>query len=212
MKLIGSYTSPFVRKISVILLEKNIGFEFVNVAPGSSLAAVTPLNPLGTVPVLLACESESFYDSPIIAEYLELTHPEPALLPADRLEALRLRQIEALADGVTDAAMAIVRECGRGAGEQNESLLLTARDNIRGGLDALESFAKEGVKLNGPDITLADIAVACTLGYINYRRVMPNWCVGRPMLVSLVARLFARESFARTAPPVAVALYAAEIT
>ncbi|NDL64679.1 glutathione S-transferase [Acerihabitans arboris] len=211
MKLIGSYTSPYVRKISVILLEKNIAFELVNASPWSNDANVTAVNPLGKVPVLVNSRGESIFDSPIIAEYLELTYPEPPLLPADRLDALRVRQIEALADGVTDATMAIVRECVRGAGEQNENVLLNQRDKIRRGLDALERHAREGLRLNGPVLTLADIAVACTLGFINYRRVMPNWCVDRPVLVTLVERLFARTSFARTAPPVAATLYGAEM-
>lgn len=211
MKLLGSYTSPYVRKISVILLEKNIAFELVNAAPRGPDANVAAANPLGKVPVLLNALGESIFDSPIIAEYLELTYPEPPLLPADRLEGLRVRQIEALADGVTDAAMAIVRECGRRGGGPDENALLNQRDKIRRGLDALELHARERRWLNGAALTLADIAVACTLGFINYRRVMPNWCVDRPVLVALAERLFARTSFARTAPPVAAALYGAEM-
>ncbi|WP_410012978.1 glutathione S-transferase [Sodalis sp. C49] len=210
MKLLGSYTSPYVRKISVILLEKDIAFELVSASPNGRDACVTAVNPLGKVPVLLNERGEGIFDSPIIAEYLELAHPEPPLLPADRLEALRVRQIEALADGVTDAAMAIVRECGRGGGP-DENVLLNQRAKICRGLDALEEHAHEGRLLNGPTLTLADIAVACTLGFINYRRVMPNWCVNRPMLVALAERLFARTSFARTAPPVAAALYGTEM-
>lgn len=211
MKLVGSYTSPYVRKISVILLEKNIAFELVSATPDGRDASVTAVNPLGKVPVLLNGRDEGIFDSPIIAEYLELAYPEPPLLPADRLEALRVRQIEALADGVTDAAKAIVRECRRGAGGPDEKELLNQREKIRRGLDALERHAREGRRLNGPTLMIADIAVACMLGFINYRRVMPNWCVHRPALVALAERLFARTSFARTAPPVAAALYGAEM-
>lgn len=210
MKLIGSYTSPYVRKISVILLEKGLDFELITVSPWSEDSRVIALNPLGKVPVLMTPQG-NFFDSLIIAEYLELFCPEPALLPAEPLPALRVRQLAALADGITDAAMAIVRECQRRADEQNETVLLSLRGKIQRGLDALESAAREGQWLNNAALSLADIATACALGFINFRRVMPNWCVERPALVAMAGRLFARTSFARTAPPVATALYTSEM-
>ncbi|RTF88710.1 glutathione S-transferase N-terminal domain-containing protein, partial [Serratia marcescens] len=93
MKLIGSYTSPFVRKISVMLLEKGIAFEFVNDPPYEPGSRVKELNPLAKVPVLIADDGEVFYDSPVVAEYLELLAVEPAFLPAERAAALRVRQV-----------------------------------------------------------------------------------------------------------------------
>lgn len=110
MKLIGSYTSPFVRKISIIMLEKGIIFEFVNASPYSDDSHVPHYNPLGKVPALVADDKQIWFDSSIIAEFLELRGVEPALLPADPLESLNIRQLEKLADGVSDAALVIVRE------------------------------------------------------------------------------------------------------
>ncbi|TCL05325.1 glutathione S-transferase [Sodalis ligni] len=211
MKLIGSYTSPFVRKISVILLEKSLPFQLINASPWEEDPQVIAVNPLGKVPVLITGQGEPIFDSPIIAEYLELLCAEPALLPADRLQALRVRQLEALADGVTDAAMAIVRECRRQADRQNESFILYHREKIRRGLNALELAAGEGKWLNTSALSLADIAVACSLGFINFRRVMPNWCVERPALVAMAGRILARTSFARTAPPAAADVYTSEM-
>ncbi len=210
MKLIGSYTSPYVRKISVILLEKGLTFELIAVSPWIEDPRLVALNPLGKVPVLMTGQ-ENFFDSPIIADYLELICPEPALLPAEPLSALRVRQLAALADGITDAAMMIVRECQRRADEQNEKVLLSQRGKIHRGLDVLEVSAREGQWLNTGTLSLADIALGCALGFINYRRVVPNWCVDRPVLVEMASRLLARTSFARTAPPVATALYASEM-
>lgn len=211
MKLIGSYTSPYVRKISVILLEKGLCFQLINATPWEDDPRVIAVNPLGKVPVLITPQGESIFDSPIIAQYLDLVCPEPALLPADPLHALRVRQLEALADGVTDAAMAIVRECQRQADRQNEGFILHQRGKIRRGLDALELSARQGQWLNTKALSLADIAVACSLGFINFRRMMPNWCVDRPALVEMVGRVLARTSFARTAPPAATALYTSEM-
>lgn len=112
MKLIGSYTSPFVRKISVILLEKAIPFEFVNEFPYHETNGVAQYNPLGKVPALVTDDGDCWYDSPIIAQYLELLGIAPAMLPAEPKAALKLRQIEALADGVMEAAQTLVREKG----------------------------------------------------------------------------------------------------
>ena len=83
MKLIGSYTSPFVRKISVILLEKRIPFEFVNESPYSESNGVARYNPLGKVPALVTDDGECWFDSPVIAQYLELLGVAPPMIPAD---------------------------------------------------------------------------------------------------------------------------------
>ncbi|AVJ15694.1 glutathione S-transferase [Serratia rhizosphaerae] len=201
MKLIGSYTSPFVRKISVLLLEKGLAFEFVNDPPYEAQTRVGEHNPLAKVPVLIDEHGEAFYDSRVIAEYLDLLPAGPRFLPDDRALALRVRRSEALADGVTDAASLLYRESLRAAGKQDEAWMLRQRDKLQQGLDALEALAQEKALLNGEQLTLADIAAGCALGYLNFRRILPNWCVGRPALVKLAERLFARESFARTSPP-----------
>jgi len=203
MKLIGSYTSPFVRKISIIMLEKGITFEFVNASPYSDDSHVPHYNPLGKVPALVADDKQIWFDSSIIAGFLELRGEEPALLPADPLESLNIRQLEKLADGVSDAALVIVREQLRPGDQQSEEVLLRNREKIQRSLDMLEAVAAEGKWLNNGQLNLADIATACMIGYLNFRRVVPNWCVERPALVKLAETLFARESFARTTPPAA---------
>ncbi|HAK35824.1 MAG TPA: glutathione S-transferase [Pantoea sp.] len=203
MKLIGSYTSPFVRKISVILLEKGIVFEFVNDAPYSPDSHVALHNPLGKVPTLIDDSQQAWFDSSIIAQYLELRGDAPALLPEDAWLALHIRQTERLADGVSDCASIIVREKLRAPEQQSAEVLTRNREKILRSLDKLEAIAAEGRLLNNGTLNLADIAVGCTIGYINFRHVVPNWCVDRPALVKLAEQLFQRESFARTAPPAA---------
>jgi glutathione S-transferase len=201
LKLIGSYTSPYVRKISVMLLEKGIDFDFVNDSPWAEGTQVPHFNPLGKVPALIADDGEIWFDSPVIAAYLDTLPGGTSLLPADPVAALRVRRLEALADGVTDAAVALVLEKRREADKQDEAWIVRQRGVLNRGLDALEQYAAAGRDLNGETLNLADIAIACALGYINFRRVAPNWCVERPTLIALVERLFQRESFARTTPP-----------
>lgn len=200
MKLIGSYTSPFVRKISVILLEKGIAFEFINEMPYNAVNGVAKYNPLGKVPALLTDSGECWYDSPIIAQYIEQLDVAPAMVPADAKAALRMRQLEALADGIMDAGLVSVRELARPAAQQSPEELVRQREKIGRGLDALEAFAADGT-LKADELTLATIATACAVGYLNFRHVSPGWCATRPHLVKLVEALFQRDSFARTEPP-----------
>ncbi|CAH6636339.1 glutathione S-transferase [Pseudocitrobacter vendiensis] len=200
MKLIGSYTSPFVRKISVLLLEKGISFEFINELPYNLENGVAQYNPLGKVPALMTDDGECWYDSPIIAEYIELLNVEPAMLPRDPLARLKVRQLEALADGIMDAGLVAVRELARPPAQQSEAECVRQREKISRSLDALETHLKEGT-FNTDTLNLATIAIACAISYLNFRRIAPGWCVDRPNLVKLVETLFQRESFARTEPP-----------
>lgn len=200
MKLVGSYTSPFVRKISIVMLEKGITFEFVNDTPYVAPNKVTQYNPLGKVPALVTDSGDVWFNSPIIVEYLELLDIAPALLPRDPLASLKVRQIEALADGIMDAGLVSVREQARPAAQQSETELLRQREKISRSLDMLEKYVADGT-LNAQELNIATIAVACAIGYLNFRRISPGWCVDRPKLVKLVETLFQRESFARTEPP-----------
>ncbi len=103
--------------LSILLLEKGITFEFINELPYNADNGVAQFNPLGKVPVLVTEEGECWFDSPIIAEYIELMNVAPAMLPRDPLESLRVRKIEALADGIMDAALTSVREQARPAAQ-----------------------------------------------------------------------------------------------
>ena len=200
MKLIGSYTSPFVRKISILLLEKGITFEFVNELPYNAENGVAQYNPLGKVPALVTDDGEYWFDSPIIAEYIELLDIAPAMLPREPLASLKVRQLEELGDGIMDAGRVSVREQARPAAHQSETELLRQREKINRSLDALEAYLVDGT-IKPDTVDLATIAIACAVGYLNFRRVSPGWCVSRPHLVKLVETLFQRESFARTEPP-----------
>ncbi|HHP9433648.1 TPA: glutathione binding-like protein, partial [Salmonella enterica subsp. enterica serovar 4,[5],12:i:-] len=93
-----------------------------------------------------------------------------------------------------------VREQARPTAQQSETELLRQREKINRSLDMLESYLSDGT-LKTDTVNLATIAIACAVGYLNFRRVAPGWCVSRPHLVKLVETLFQRESFARTEAP-----------
>src|SRR5579871_2318551 len=101
--LLGSVNSPFVRKVRMLLLEKNIAFELTEVSPADPSSVLPEVNPLGKVPALLTDDERAVYDSSVIVEYLETLHPEPALLPPVGMERVSVKRWEALADGICDA-------------------------------------------------------------------------------------------------------------
>ncbi|MDP5238595.1 glutathione S-transferase [Uliginosibacterium sp. 31-16] len=202
MKLIASLTSPYVRKIRVLLLEKGIPFEFVNDPPWEPGNHVADFNPLGKVPALVTDEAEVFFDSPIIADYLETLGVYAPTLPADALEALRVKQLEALADGITDAAVVWLLETRRSTDKQDVGVIERQRGKVERGLDVLEARLHGKEWLHGGSFSRADIASACGLAWIDFRFPAYDWRAGRPLLAAHTARLLERPSFAQTVPVV----------
>ena len=200
MKLIGATASPYVRKVRIVMAEKKLDYQFLEEDVWAADTVIMASNPLGKVPALVTDDGETWFDSPIIAEYIELLGIAPAMVPREPKAALAIKQIEALADGIMDAALVSVREQARPAAQQSEAELVRQREKISRSLDMCEQLLQDG-KLKTDALNLATIAIACAIGYLNFRRVSPGWCVDRPLLVKLAETLFSRESFARTEPP-----------
>ena len=202
MKLVASLTSPYARKIRVALAEKNLPFELEVDIPWLADTRVPSYNPLGKVPALVADDGELWFDSPVIAEYLD-TLAGPLLLPADRAAALPVRQAEALADGITDAAVAAFLEGMRPAERQDPAAIERQLGKISRGLTALEARVAQRKGCAGEALTIADIAIGCTLGYLDFRFAHLGWRAAHPQLAAWAAGLLARPSFTATAPPAA---------
>lgn len=203
MKLFASLTSPYARKIRILLAEKSLPFELVVDSPWEANTRIPSLNPLGKVPALLTDDGEVLFDSPVIAGYLETLAGEVRLLPADPLERVRVRQIEALADGVLDAAVAALLESRRPDGQRSEAEIDRQLEKVDRSLAELERRASGRQWLHGDAMSLADISVGTALGYLDLRFGHRHWREGHPALKALADRLFARKSFAETRPPAA---------
>ena len=161
---------------------------------------VPAYNPLGKVPALVADDGEVWYDSPVISLYLE-TLGGPPLMPVDRIANLPVRQTEALADGITDAAVTAFLEARRPAGQQDADTIERQLAKIQRGLAALEERLMQRKGFGGALINIADIAVGCTLGYLDFRFGHLHWRTTHPELSAWAAKLFTRPSFASTVPP-----------
>lgn len=200
MKLIAVATSPYARKIRVMLAEKGLPFEWVESSPWEPDGAVAELNPLGKVPVLITDDGEVFFDSPVIAGWIETLPATPRLLPANPQDAVRVRQTEALADGIADAALAIVLEGRRPEGQRSEEEIGRQLQKIERGLDQLEQQIAGRPWLQGKTISLGDIAAGATFAYLDLRLPHLGWRFTRPELALLAERLLQRPSFQESTP------------
>lgn len=201
MQLIASLTSPFARKIRVLLHEKAIPCDLVIDIPWNADTRVPQFNPLGKVPVLVTDAGQSIYDSAVIAEYIDSVLTEPQFLPADRLRAIEVKVNEALADGITDAAVTIFVERKRAPERQDGDWIDRQLGKINHGSAALERRLAEKSYLAGDQPTLADIAAACSLGYLDFRFPDIDWRTEHASIVPWAEQLFRRPSFVHTRPP-----------
>ncbi|HKA40443.1 MAG TPA: glutathione S-transferase [Burkholderiales bacterium] len=201
MKLIGSPASPFTRKVRVVLAEKRIDYEFVVDPPNHPSTQVPAYNPLGKIPVLITDDGATIFDSRVIVEYLDSASPVARLIPDEIRQRIQVRRWEALADGCTDATVAVVAEKRRAASQQLPNVI----ERQQGKIDrALVMMAEElGARnwCSGDSYNLSDIAVGCSLGYLDLRLPELNWRKAYPNLARLTERLVQRPSFRDTAPP-----------
>lgn len=206
MKLITSLTSPYGRKVRVVLLEKKIPFQIRVENPWLPDNAVLDFNPLGKVPVLVLEDGSSVFDSRVIVEYLDHVSPVAHLIPNEPKIRMMVRGVEALADGVTDAAVAAYLERKREADKQSGDWLTLQEKTLFRGLEALaEALGEKPWFLgngNGNSMTLADVACGCTLGYLDLRFPEIDWRTAHPNLAKLFEKLMTRTSFQETVPVV----------
>ncbi len=200
MKLIGSLTSPYVRKTRIVLAEKKIDYDFVLESPWVEGNSVVKFNPLGKVPVLVLDDDSTLFDSRVIVEYLDNMTPNNKLFPATGRERIAIKRWEALADGICDAAAAAVIEATRPKKLQDPSWIERQRGKVALGLEALAADLGEAPWCFGNSLSLADIATGCALGYLAFRFPEIAWHEEYPNLAKLYAKLLARPSFAETVP------------
>lgn len=201
MKLLGSLTSPFVRKVRVVMAEKKLDYELVLEDVWSDDTQIAAHNPLGKVPCLVMDDYGSLFDSRVIVEYLDTLSPVGRLLPQSGRERASVKCWEAVADGLCEAAAAIYTETHRRPSDQQSPAWVARQEKkLHAALQHMEECLGEQAYCTGLNFSLADIAVGCALGYLDMRFEHLNWRAQHPALERLHEKLLARPSFADTQP------------
>jgi glutathione S-transferase len=201
MKLIGSLTSPYVRKVRVVMLEKKIDYDFALENVWSDDTQIQESNPLGKVPCLIMEDGGAMFDSRVIVEYLDTLTPVGKLIPPHGRERAEVKSWEALADGVCDAGLlARLERTFRPAEQQSQVWFDRQMTKVNAGLKAMSVGLKDTAYCAGNQYTLADVAVGCTLGWLSYRFPQINWREEYPNLDKLFEKLSERPSFKETMP------------
>ena len=200
MKLFGILTSPYVRKTRIVLSEKKIEYEFVLADLDSPDNIINEYNPLGKVPCLVIDDGKTLYDSRVIVAYLDTTTPVGKLLPNSNRARADVRCWEALADGIMDAAISIRLEGKRPVAQQSQEWIDRQMKKIHAGLKAMSVNLGERQFCHEHAFSLADIAVGCALGWLEFRFPEIGWRKEYENLSQLFDRLSERASFKETKP------------
>jgi glutathione S-transferase len=204
MKIIGSITSPYVRKVRIVLAEKKIEADFVleNVWAAETTIGLT--NPLGKIPCLVMDDGSGIFDSRVIVEYVDTLSPVGKLIPADGRERAAVKTWEALADGLLDAGiLARLEATWRPTEQQSPAWVERQMSKIDAVLKSMSIGLGESTFCYNNQFSLADVAVGCALGYLDFRFPSLDWRAQYPNLDQLHQRLMQRQSFKDTVPPAA---------
>ncbi len=206
MKLIGSLTSPYVRKVRIVMAEKKLDYQLVLEDVWGS-DAILKMNPLGKVPCLVMEGQDSItgamFDSRVIVEYVDTLSPVGKLIPERGRERCEVRTWEALADGVMDAGiLARMERTWPHRSEEQRSPAWADRQmtKVAAGLAAMSQGLGDKAWCSGNHFTLADIAVGCALGWLAFRFPEIGWREEDPNLARHMEKLSQRQSFLDTVP------------
>ena len=205
MKLLGALTSPYVRKVRIVMAEKKLDFQLV-LEDVWTKDDILKSNPLGKVPCLVLDGGEAVFDSRVIVEYLDTLSPVGKLIPPTGRERVEVRTWEALADGLLDASILARLEAnwaGRTAVQRSQAWIDRQMSRVTAALQSMSQGLGDKPWCAGNHVTLADVAVGCALGYLDFRFAHIDWRAAHPNLHKLYDKLAARQSFIDTAPPTA---------
>ncbi len=202
MKLLGTDSSPYTRKVRVVMAEKKIDYQYEHADVWSADSTIQQVNPLGKVPCLIMDDGGAVFDSRVIVEYLDNLTPVHRLIPPSGRARVEVKCWEALADGLLDAALLMRLETTqREENERSPKWMARQLGKVEAALAAMSAGLGESAWCCDAKYTLADIAAGCALGYLELRFPHLDWRTQHPNLARHADRLFSRPSFAGTKPP-----------
>ncbi|HYM32077.1 MAG TPA: glutathione S-transferase N-terminal domain-containing protein [Candidatus Cybelea sp.] len=196
MKLYYSPASPYVRKVYAAAIELGIKLELDTVADlYAADSQYGKVNPVHRVPSLRLDDGSMLFDSPVICDYLDSLGKGAKLIPPSGPQRWKVLRLQAMADGILDAAVPRRQETLRPPAQQSPERLSQYQRSIRQTLDALEKSAGE---LEG--VTIGTLAVGCALGYLDFRFPGDEWRKGRAKLAAWYESFAKRPSMTQTVP------------
>ncbi|NYZ14529.1 glutathione S-transferase [Azospirillum sp. RWY-5-1] len=199
MKLYWSSRSPFVRKVMIVVhelgLEDRVATVRTLVHPARPNAAMMAVHPIAKIPVLILDDGTAVYDSRVICEFLDAEFGGRTLVPGSGLERWRVLTRHAMVDALLETCLVWLLERARPAEQRQDALIDASRVRIAAGLDALE---RDGAGTPESPFTLADVAAASALAYLDFRFGELDWRAGRPALAGWYDRVLSRPSIVNT--------------
>ena len=193
MKLFSAPASPFARKVLACAIARGI-LDQITVVPATGESPdLVAANPLGKLPCLVTDDGVALFDSRVICEFLDTVGNVFPMFPDHgmRMRALRL---QALGDGIADAAVLSRGEGARPAEAARDQVLSVQRGKVTRSLDVLEA---ETPSLH---VDIGSLSVACALGYLDFRFASQPWRDGRPKLTAWYEAIMKHPCLAQTAP------------
>jgi glutathione S-transferase len=192
--------SPFARKVMMVAHEAGISgsLELINVETLAQPPDLLAANPLCKIPCLVPDEGPPLFDSRVICEYIDLRFNAGRLFPSAPEEHIAALRWQALADGIMDAALLCRYEGLRPEAERSAQWVERQRGKIGRGVEVFEREVEEG--LRKAPFSIAQLAIAAALGYLDLRFEDMRWRDGHPKLTSWYGRMRERRSIGLTDP------------
>ena len=198
MKLIYTPASPFARKVRIIILEKQLHdrFELETVDFIKDRALLNSINPIGQVPVLIISEGEVVFDSPVICEFVDSLASQCPVFPAGGTARWEALTDQATADGLMEAAVAIVMAKRTAGDDVPGSMISRWEDKIHGALNQMDTRAAAF----GDAFDIGQVSFLCAIEYLMLRNPEIHWRTGRPNLAIWFDAVKERPSAVVTRP------------
>ena len=196
MKLYYSPTSPYVRKVVACAMIRGLDGRIEKHAsnPHASPADLVADNPLSKVPCLVTDDGMSLFGSQLICEYLDSLGEELPLFPAKGASRWRALKFQSLGDGILDAAVPCRGEQGKPAEAARDAQIARYKEAMKRTVDTLEADPPHKT------VDIGSIAVACALGYLDFRFGSDPWREGHPKLAAWYEAFARNKGIAETAP------------